>query len=143
MIPRSLDVIFKNIEGLHYPKSVSHPSLFHLARRLTDPPSPWYQLKLVGSASVEFQNDEEGEAEERPTSNFLLGKGKSVTLAEGCQDSSEQCFCSPSGFVLISISMTTALDLDKNYSYAVFLSYAEVYTDKVGVYSSAFQRVVN
>lgn len=99
ILPRSLDVIFNSIEGLH-------------SERLMRP---------KGLGGVEFFGKEDAtgsetlsEREEKASAMIdqVLGDGETGDMVEESAD-------------------PTTLQVDKNYEYSVWLSYAEVYNEKV------------
>ena len=99
ILPRTLDVIFNSIDGLH-------------SERLMRP---------KGLGGVEFLDKEDSagsetltEKEEKASAMIdqVLGDGESGPMANGSADA-------------------TTLPIDKNYEYAVWLSYAEVYNEKI------------
>lgn len=111
ILPRTLDVIFNSIEGLHGGSRVSCSFTFVDIRLIFI--SKYRPIRLQG---IEL-------AEEASPLPKPLRRGKSTTpvLADVFEDQSP----------LSSDIDPTTIKLDRNYEYTIWLSYAEVYNEKV------------
>ncbi|KAH9891024.1 kinesin-domain-containing protein [Cubamyces lactineus] len=96
ILPRTLDVIFNSIEGLHGDDT-------------------FRPVRLQG-IELTSESDE-------PTTIRLPSKGSSPALADVLEDDIPTSVDTDAD--------TTVLKLDRNYEYTIWLSYAEVYNEKV------------
>ncbi|EJF66398.1 kinesin-domain-containing protein [Dichomitus squalens LYAD-421 SS1] len=97
ILPRTLDVIFNSIEGLHGD-------------------GKYRPVRLQG-IELASESDE-------PTSIRLPSKNSAPALADVLEDE-------PSSSTSSTDTDPTVLKLDRNYEYTIWLSYAEVYNEKV------------
>ncbi|KAI1797554.1 kinesin-domain-containing protein [Ganoderma leucocontextum] len=98
ILPRTLDVVFNSIEGLHGD-------------------SKYRPVRLQG-VELASESDE-------PTSIRLANKAGAPALADVLEDDE------PSSSTSSTDTDPTILKLDRNYEYTIWLSYSEVYNEKV------------
>ncbi|KAI0336172.1 kinesin-domain-containing protein [Cubamyces sp. BRFM 1775] len=119
ILPRTLDVIFNSIEGLHGDDTAAES-----AWSQHDPPHrPTKCTDEAEFRPVRLQGIELTSESDEPTTIRLPSKGSSPALADVLEDDIPASVDTDTD--------STVLKLDRNYEYTIWLSYAEVYNEKV------------
>jgi kinesin family protein 20 len=113
LLPRSIDVVFNSIQGMQSKANVGCSILAWLHELISGG-----QLRCIGMADIEFVEDGRDE----------LSVFDGTTGREGESSTTE---CESVLRYLGEAEQCTAVVIDRNYSYAIFVSYAEVYNEKV------------
>ena len=114
-----MDVVFNSISGMQSKANVG--KLIQLAGQ-ADLICYSAQLKCAGLADVEFMGGDDGSA---GLLDGMTGEDEATT------DESERVAMTMAPIGICTSHGNTAVKLDKNFSYAIFVSYSEVYNEKV------------